>query len=887
MCNALAPFLEFSSFWGGRFGPIGQYTAMDGDSELPAAAVDAPVPAADAGPGEHVVVDPDGFKVCDKCDDDLPATCFDCRFDKRGGMWRYAATCKIDCCAIEAIQRKYRVTYPEKKIYMREYTKLKKDRDRFKAEIRQVRADNPDIGKNRNNQAVKVSNNIIQHLSSKGNRTASRKGCRPFTWPAWEEYAATAQGGGYSGTQALSKWHEMKQIGYDEDNLGVVKGESGHKRFWVPAEELRYAEDFDERQDQLLRQAKSQKTLTALQKRDFLAGDLKAQSDCDDEANDETPKETPKKRRTSAASTAASAASPEKGPQQAIGMMQSPENGNKTFDADIHLPPAWEALATTIQELKETQRGVEQGLEAIRVEHLCKSDGADDADKMSSFHAYAQTLAKRTKVAGALVSKKSLAEAKESLLNTEGLPVNHWDSAVSIEELSDILEEMTHCTSHGQLKGLKTKSSTMQKRTCQMLKDCEAAGSSLIAAITREAKRQNKAKAPATTASPKAKAKASESAVPAEEDLPALFTKSAPGASTLRKIEVAGDVRGSDLIEQVASTDGKPFVVAFGKVGKTWRQDAAFQTQYTSFKNDFMAEAHKCKTGRQQRCMETGAASVCVEEAMQAMMPSWAACVLPARVHQHCPPEHIASALRYACGYHFWGMTAKKYYIGVDWNGFGSIRFQLVGLRSIWLFPIAAIKELMSAASLREADGAAGVEPVEEEQPPPLNTSAAAMRDFLTQVNGERLTELINKDGVLQTNLKENEALVVPHAYMIAERTFAAAALGVKRVLLPSKAAHNEAILEMQVGDAPTSVQLLMDISVQLQKPKKEAQPQHNEEKREGEDLASSPLPLEPPAEPAQEEAPNFAALLRREAAEALGAEAIQAAAAADPLRDF
>ena len=68
---------------------------------------------------------------------------------------------------------------------------------------------------------------------------------------------------------------------------------------------------------------------------------------------------------------------------------------------------------------------MEQGLEAIRVEHLCKSDGADDADKMSSFHAYAQTLATRTKVAGALVSKKSLAEAKESLLNTEGLPVNH------------------------------------------------------------------------------------------------------------------------------------------------------------------------------------------------------------------------------------------------------------------------------------------------------------------------------------------------------------------------------------------------------------------------------------------------------------------------------
>ena len=82
------------------------------------------------------------------------------------------------------------------------------------------------------------------------------------------------------------------------------------------------------------------------------------ESICDDEANDEPPK---KKRLAGVASTstsdgstsAASAASPEKGPQEAIGVV--PNSADKTFDADIHLPPAWEALATTIQELKETQ----------------------------------------------------------------------------------------------------------------------------------------------------------------------------------------------------------------------------------------------------------------------------------------------------------------------------------------------------------------------------------------------------------------------------------------------------------------------------------------------------------------------------------------------------
>ena len=49
--------------------------------------------------------------------------------------------------------------------------------------------------------------------------------------------------------QALTKWHEMQAAGdHEEDNLGVVKGESGHKRLWIPVDELRYRDEFHEQQ---------------------------------------------------------------------------------------------------------------------------------------------------------------------------------------------------------------------------------------------------------------------------------------------------------------------------------------------------------------------------------------------------------------------------------------------------------------------------------------------------------------------------------------------------------------------------------------------------------------------------------------------------------------
>eukprot|EP00969_Alexandrium_andersonii_P136972 6059221-Alexandrium_andersonii.AAC.1 len=54
---------------------------------------------------------------------------------------------------------------------------------------------------------------------------------------------------------------------------------------------------------------------------------------------------------------------------------------------------------------------------------------------------------------------------------------------------------------------------------------------------------------------------------------------------------------------------------------------------------------------------------------------------------EHCPPKNLATAsgIMLLGGLHAWGMSMSRWFIGVDFNAFATLRWQHAGFRDLVL----------------------------------------------------------------------------------------------------------------------------------------------------------------------------------------------------------
>ena len=135
-------------------------------------------------------------------------------------------------CAVEALQKRLKAAWKDE--YSVRYKALKKDGEKWRDSVMAIVAANETEGNGRGASKTipaQIWNLVTENFST--DQTTDRAIEEPMTWPVFEKFRESPEGGGYGKEAILQEWTEMATNGTESDKKGVVSGQPGHLRYYV------------------------------------------------------------------------------------------------------------------------------------------------------------------------------------------------------------------------------------------------------------------------------------------------------------------------------------------------------------------------------------------------------------------------------------------------------------------------------------------------------------------------------------------------------------------------------------------------------------------------------------------------------------------------------
>ena len=138
--------------------------------------------------------------------------------------------------AIESLTKRLKIKWGTE--YSVRYKALKKDGEKWRDSVMAIVAANETSGNGRGASKIippSVWKMLTENYSA--DETIERDIAEPMTWPVFEKFRMSPEGGGYEEEDILQEWADMAKDGTKGDKKGIVNGQPGHQRYWVKAKE--------------------------------------------------------------------------------------------------------------------------------------------------------------------------------------------------------------------------------------------------------------------------------------------------------------------------------------------------------------------------------------------------------------------------------------------------------------------------------------------------------------------------------------------------------------------------------------------------------------------------------------------------------------------------
>ena len=211
-----------------------------------------------------------GTRVCTMCDESLPLAKFKCSIRTRrdGTQYKYLESiCILDQNVIESYRMKRRLEWG--KHYKEKMKDLRKDKAQWKKIIQAHRMANPNS--TRGKQRVEPIKQRLSRVRTTGTRIINRCIKTPLTYAAFELKMKKPKYGGLLPDQSQKEWKKYQDDpNIKDDQLGIVGGEPGHERLWIPMIEQEIDDNYRKKENQHISDSRGAKRLKASTVDDFL-----------------------------------------------------------------------------------------------------------------------------------------------------------------------------------------------------------------------------------------------------------------------------------------------------------------------------------------------------------------------------------------------------------------------------------------------------------------------------------------------------------------------------------------------------------------------------------------------------------------------------------------
>ena len=204
---------------------------------------------------------------------------------------------------------------------------------------------------------------------------------------------------------------------------------------------------------------------------------------------------------------------------------------------------------------------------------------------------------------------------------------------------------------------------------------------------------------------------------------------------------------------------------------RSMAQPGSFLESWTKFKLDLASmPSVTAKTGRQQKpVQEVGGPVSLLSMAMPvkhiALTMEAFQGILATACPQAAPLAPQLSKVAASEFVYLWAMGANTEFIGVDFNAFGMVRMQLEGHRTLMCFCAEAVCDVLSLGSTATVDDILG-----------------SMKKKLKK---DVIQALCARKAAYRMAVQPHTIVVMPEGWIVAERTGACQAMGIKRMVMP------------------------------------------------------------------------------------------------------
>ena len=216
-----------------------------------------------------------------------------------------------------------------------------------------------------------------------------------------------------------------------------------------------------------------------------------------------------------------------------------------------------------------------------------------------------------------------------------------------------------------------------------------------------------------------------------------------------------------------------PYLVTFTTaVQKVMSTPGSALEQWSTFKLE-VASTPSSKTNRVQKAIKDMGGPMAL---LSFCIPEWHTDLTVLEVSSLFKSVSLVDSLSRAASNeygHLWSMAPNSDFYGVDFHAFGMVRMQLEGFRTIIGLQIEPFTKLFDL---------------------PGNATQENVIGTMTHMTDGDVQKLSEKHAIFQITMGPSSVLVMPEGWLLAEKTGNAAALGMKRLVLPKSTGAMETI---------------------------------------------------------------------------------------------
>ena len=318
-------------------------------------------------------------------------------------------------------------------------------------------------------------------------QTTNRDILEPMTWPVFEKFRKSSEGGGYKDEDILQEWQAMETNGTKKDKNGVVNGQPDQKRYWVRAKEQMLADKTKGKRRVAIQEAGGRKKMKSGNVESFVEGEMNFEDEADIRPSpvnsqlEAVLQQTswPAKTKNDPAQVQSSSLLP---PPKPV-----PEWDAGTKERQVNLKSV--ALNTTITECNQALNAAVASVKSAEEEVLLNDKGERDPEKVARFQCYVQIMDKRSQLLQLLKGTDSdLLEREQRNTADNVQPVEHFQEVKTLSNLR--IHNYNSARNMLELKKLVQAKNEEAKIFKNVVKQCLQGGSDLVKAMNDKRKRE-------------------------------------------------------------------------------------------------------------------------------------------------------------------------------------------------------------------------------------------------------------------------------------------------------------------------------------------------------------------------------------------------------------